>query len=409
MGGAHNQQANFMDAQNWQQQNQQGNVMGAQHGQQQNQQGDFMGAQNQQGNFMGAQNMQQQHQQGNFMGTQNQQGNFMGAQNMQQQHQQGNAMGTQNQQGNFMGAQNWQQQHNQQGNFMGAQNWQQQNQQGNFMGAQNWQQQNQQATFPVMNGGIQVQHPEQRHQGEIIKKGEKYGFIKPDDGSPDMFVLPGSCAAFGGMVPEIGTQLTYTIAVEKSGKPVAHDVQPLGYVAPPADNGVQDVYLYTAKAAVELDSTCVDGEVVPCMDAEYLAPMIKEGYVVVKRGMRAGIMDRIGRSGAFGFIKQDSGGENMFVLPGQCPGFPSEHNSSHYILPPVGARLIYSIETDPKTRKPRATDVRPEPVWAANPGQQSAAIADIAPPENLSAAAMQAASTFAPAPTGFSQPPSAPY
>merc|ERR1712070_28752 len=138
---------------------------------------------------MDAQNWQQQ----------NQQGNFMGAQDGQQQ----------NQQGDFMGAQN------QQGNFMGAQNWQQQNQQGNFMGAQNWQQQNQQASFPVMNGGIQVPHPEQRHQGEIIKKGEKYGFIKPDDGSPDMFVLPGSCAAFGGVVPEIGTQLTYTIAVEK--------------------------------------------------------------------------------------------------------------------------------------------------------------------------------------------------
>lgn len=60
-------------------------------------------------------------------------------------------------------------------------------------------------------------------------------------------------------------------------------------------------------------------------------------------------------NGKFGFINQDTGDANMFVMPGCCQA------SFGMRLPPVGTRLRYTVVVDSKTGRPRADVVIP--VW----------------------------------------------
>lgn len=137
-----------------------------------------------------------------------------------------------------------------------------------------------------------------RAAGVLLSDNGKFGFIQQDSGGENMFVMPSACQAFGGRLPPLGTRMTYAIVVDsKTGRPRAEEVAPEGSLASGYATG----------------SMLVD-------------------------------------NGKFGFIQQDSGEDNMFVMPKACASLGG-------VLPPFGARVGYEIVVDEKTGRPRAENV----------------------------------------------------
>lgn len=147
-----------------------------------------------------------------------------------------------------------------------------------------------------------------------------------------MFVIPSSCVAFGKCIPPVGTRVAYTVIVDtKTGRPRAEDVAP----EESAQAAMQQVQSLEAGVGG-------GGGGGPGPQAALAGTIIKA-------------------TGQFGFIQQDSGGENMFVIPSSCPSFGNQ-------VPPIGTRVTYGIITDNRTGRPRADWVEPEGGGSAGSG-----------------------------------------
>jgi cold shock CspA family protein len=173
--------------------------------------------------------------------------------------------------------------------------------------------------------------------GTIKSNGSKFGFILLDDGETDLFVMPAQCTGFGGQIPPAGTRVLFTIGSDpKKGNPCANDVRPENGDSHSSLVGVAPSYSNLPDGVDELQQELDRVE-----------------------GMLSGVMKE--NRGNLGFIAQDSGEKDMFVLPAQCQAFGG-------VLPPVGTALIYSVVSDPKTGRPRADDVQPVDgdTWAPN-------------------------------------------
>merc|ERR1711937_577630 len=104
-----------------------------------------------------------------------------------------------------------------------------------------------------------------------------------------MFVLPGSCKAFGGSLSEIGTRVVYEVVMDaKTGRPRAENVKPEDPMHAAMQAGLQS-----------LMGAGGGGGGTPTPERQ------------------VGTLSRGG--GNFAFIQADAGGE-MFVLPGSCKG-----------------------------------------------------------------------------------------
>lgn len=136
-------------------------------------------------------------------------------------------------------------------------------------------------------------HSANRQSGIFAQSKESFGFIKQDSGEADMFVVPKACTAFSWAFPPVGTRVAFEVVPSpKNGKPMAQNVRP-------AFSGT----MLQAKTN-------------------------------------------------FGFIKQDNGEPDMFVIPQACAYFEAQ-------LPPLGMRVVYEVVFSEKNGKMMAEDVQP--------------------------------------------------
>jgi len=175
------------------------------------------------------------------------------------------------------------------------------------------------------------------YTGKVCKVGANWGFIKCDDPAVgDMFVIPQACAAFGRELPPMNTHVQFQVITDpKTGRLRAETVEPCAGAQ--ADPSFAQAAQY---AAFDQQQAFGHGQVASGGG-----------------GSQTGTMAAI--RGNFGFIKPDSEGSDMFVLPP---------------FPPVGSRVSYDVITDPKTGRPRADNVSTldaAPIWG-EPGQQVA-------------------------------------
>eukprot|EP00930_Biecheleria_cincta_P069492 TRINITY_DN57229_c0_g1_i1.p1 TRINITY_DN57229_c0_g1~~TRINITY_DN57229_c0_g1_i1.p1 ORF type:complete len:830 (+),score=102.99 TRINITY_DN57229_c0_g1_i1:30-2492(+) len=168
--------------------------------------------------------------------------------------------------------------------------------------------------------------------GIMAKSQDTFGFIQQSDGT-EMFVMPAACQAFGGVLPPVGTHLSYMVITdEKTGRPRADGVQPLSAGTTSPAQGFTSPY-----QGLNQD---------PSQGVAQIAAVGSSGL----QASNTGVMSK--SQGSFGFITQSDGTE-MFVLPAACGAFGG--------LPPLGTEVSFSVVVDPSTGRPRADNVQPAP------------------------------------------------
>uniref|UniRef100_A0A7S4PRQ6 CSD domain-containing protein n=1 Tax=Alexandrium monilatum TaxID=311494 RepID=A0A7S4PRQ6_9DINO len=182
--------------------------------------------------------------------------------------------------------------------------------------------------------------PSGSRSGAVKLNNGNFGFLLQDSGEPDLFVMPAQCPDFGGMVPPLGTRVTFDAGIDpKTGKWRAESVRP-------------EEETSSRAGPSSFGSSKGKGS------GGYVGGKGKgkgEGF----GGVLSGVIKQ--NNGRFGFIVPDDGQADVFVMPMQCVGFGGE-------CPPVGTRVVYKVGPDAKTGKLRAEDVWPESPWGMGPG-----------------------------------------
>lgn len=157
-----------------------------------------------------------------------------------------------------------------------------------------------------------------------ISNNGNFGFIKQDSGGSDMFALP--------PLPPPGTRVVYDVVMDpKKGRPRAENVQAVDGNAAfgPSATGFR---------------SSVRSE--PYGNAAGWQPTTTRPTDHQLTGTVKMVNEK------FGFIQQDSGEADMFVIPPACEAFGRT-------LPPIGTRVSYRVVIDGKTGRPRADGVAP--------------------------------------------------
>merc|ERR1719428_2219945 len=153
-----------------------------------------------------------------------------------------------------------------------------------------------------------------------------------------MFVMPLQCQAVGGVIPPVGSRVSYVVIIDpKTARPRAENVQLYeDPVEPQVDAGqVDDMGLDTEQLATLM--MAMEAE------AQAQAHVQAQAQTSGSDGLRSGTIKK--NEGKHGFIQQDSGEKDMFVMPLQCQALGGE-------IPPIGCRVSYNVVMDPKSGRP---------------------------------------------------------
>lgn len=194
--------------------------------------------------------------------------------------------------------------------------------------------------------------------GTVLKhKGDKFGFIQQDCDGVEMFFMPGCCSAFDNELPAIGTRVTYVVVPDsKTGRPRAEHVEPEAVSYKP-----KAVWQLPLHSPLQLPVPSGGG-----IDLFSGTQRKSAGGCTGKGSARGGVTSistlsgtLMKSKGTFGFIEQDNGEDEMFVMPIACAAFGET-------LPPLGTRVTYEVVVDAKTGRPRADNVLPESAGIAS-------------------------------------------
>eukprot|EP00927_Polykrikos_kofoidii_P054601 TRINITY_DN49001_c0_g1_i1.p1 TRINITY_DN49001_c0_g1~~TRINITY_DN49001_c0_g1_i1.p1 ORF type:complete len:509 (+),score=69.70 TRINITY_DN49001_c0_g1_i1:74-1600(+) len=216
-----------------------------------------------------------------------------------------------------------------------------------------------------------------RKTGTMVKDNGRFGFIKQDDGEADMFTLP-------PLFP-LHTRVSYDVIVDaKTTRPRAENVQQLDEVEPseipcygaakahtspiraqpygPGSHRGGDIGIigkgWGGKNAYKqwhhpshhgYEDPQASWEEEQSVDAAEGLEQENEG-APVDGSFVTGTISKITEK--FGFIQQDHGDADMFVIPPSCEAFGRQ-------IPPIGTRVQYQVVIDGKTGRPRADSVSP--------------------------------------------------
>eukprot|EP00929_Paragymnodinium_shiwhaense_P007258 TRINITY_DN111194_c0_g1_i1.p1 TRINITY_DN111194_c0_g1~~TRINITY_DN111194_c0_g1_i1.p1 ORF type:complete len:576 (-),score=134.88 TRINITY_DN111194_c0_g1_i1:296-2023(-) len=200
--------------------------------------------------------------------------------------------------------------------------------------------------------GMMVKPQSIGENGGIVKSNNgTAGLIEQDNGEPDLFVLPDMCEGYGGLLPPVGARVVYTVGIDQlKGTPRAENVQAEEDFAARTSTRLWTVE-ETEIGGLNGDDSGEGWDDLPVAKPKKEKKPKEKAAIYSNPERRTGIMK--GHGGKSGFIRQDCGEPDLFVLPSECPAFD-------YLLPPAHSRVVYLSGMDPKKQLPRAEQVSPE-------------------------------------------------